>query len=80
MSCNTQLKLQKTGELFSPDVDPKTLYELGLLGEGIVRPDLGENYVVFVQSKGPGARHLACGTSLLYDHGEHVSTHNSYCD
>ena len=74
LAINTQLKLQRTGELFTPGVDSKTLYELGLLGEGIALPNLGKNYKVFVESKGSGARHLACGTSLLYDHGEQVKS------
>ena len=49
-----------------PDVIPETLQQYRLLGEGVKRPTL-DDYIVFVQSTGSGARHLPAGSRLLYD-------------
>ena len=53
-------------------MDSKTLIEVGLCGERITKGIYGDEYIIFVQSKGSGARHLAAGTFLLYDHDEKV--------
>ena len=42
---------------------------LKLYGEGIARSTFGEQYRVFIQSFGSGARHLPDGSSILYNHG-----------
>lgn len=41
-----------------------------LYGEGIARKSFGDQYRVFIQSFGSGARHLPHGTSILYNHSE----------
>ena len=43
---------------------------LKLYGEGIARSSFGDQYRVFIQSFGSGARHLPCGSWILYDHGD----------
>jgi hypothetical protein len=41
---------------------------LKLYGEGIARSSFSDQYRVFIQSFGSGARHLPSGTSILYNH------------
>ena len=41
-------------------------------GEGIMRSSFGENYTVFIQSFGSGARHLPKGSRLLYNRDDQV--------
>ena len=51
---------------------PKILAAKGLklYGEGIARSNFGEQYRVFIQSFGSGARYLPRGSSILYyDYG-----------
>ena len=43
---------------------------LKLYGEGITRSSFGEQYRVFIQSFGSGARHLPGDSSILYNHSE----------
>ena len=60
--------MQKTGELFLPNVTIDVLYDNNLLGEGIRRPDREyKKYRVFIQSTGSGARHLPAESLLLYE-------------
>ena len=47
-----------------------TAGRLKLYGEGISRSSFGDQYRVFIQSFGSGARHLPSGSSFLYDHSE----------
>ena len=50
-------------------VQPEVLAgRLKLYGEGIVRSSFGDQYRVFIQSFGSGARHLPKGSSILYNH------------
>ena len=42
--------------------------KLKLYGNGINRSSFGEQYKVFIQSFGSGARHLPNGSSILYNH------------
>lgn len=46
---------------------PKAL-GLKLYGEGIERRSFREQYRVFIQSFGPGTRHLPRGSNILYNH------------
>ena len=48
---------------------PKAL-GLKLYGEGRARSNFGEQYRVFIQSFGSGARHLPQGSSILYNHSD----------
>ena len=41
---------------------------LKLYGEGIARRSFGKQYKVFIQTFGPGARHLPGGSSIYYNH------------
>ena len=41
---------------------------LNLYGEGIARSSFGDQYRVFIQSFGSGARHLPRGSCILYNH------------
>jgi hypothetical protein len=41
-----------------------------LYGEGVARSSFGNQYRVFIQSFGSGARHLPKGSRILYFHGE----------
>jgi hypothetical protein len=41
---------------------------LTLYGEGIARSSFGDQYRVFIQSFGSGARYLPNGSSILYNH------------
>ena len=43
---------------------------LKLYGEGIARSSFGDQYRVFIQSFGSGARHLPRGSWILYNHSE----------
>ena len=43
---------------------------LGLCGEGIARNNFGDQYRVFIQSFGSGARHLPGDTHILYNHSD----------
>ena len=49
---------------------------LKLYGEGIARSSYGDQYRVFIQSFGSGARHLPGGSWILYNRGEDQVT---YC-
>jgi hypothetical protein len=40
-------------------------------GEGIALKNFGDQYRVFIQSFGSGARHLPCDSSILYNHSIH---------
>ena len=59
----------KTEKWFRLD-QPKVLAagRLELYGEGIDRNSFGEQYRVFIQSFGSGARHLPSGTNILCNH------------
>ena len=46
--------------------------KLKLYGEGIPRSNFGEQYKVFIQSFGSGARCLPKGSKILYNHCEKV--------
>ena len=46
--------------------------DIKLYGEGIARSTFGEQYTVFIQSFGSGARHLPRGTYILYNHDDQV--------
>ena len=72
--------VQVTKEFFEPGVNSETLFKEGLQGERVSRARLNvcDGYRIFVQSKGFGARHLAAGTVLLYDHEEKVTIHTIY--
>ena len=53
----------------------KTKYQLaagglGLYGNGIARSKFGDQYRVFIQSFGCGARHLPGGSHILYNHSD----------
>ena len=54
--------MQGHNELLSPNVDTKSN---PLIGSKIAKPD-NEDFQVFVQSTGSGARHLPAGSMLLY--------------
>ena len=43
---------------------------LGLYGNGIARNKFGDQYKVFIQSFGSGARHLPGGSHILYNHSD----------
>ena len=43
---------------------------LKLYGEGIARSSFGDQYRVFIQSFGSGARYLPYWSSILYNHAE----------
>ena len=58
---------QNTVKYYTPQVDSDTLLANGFKGEGITRAKFNDMYRVFVQSKGSGKRHLAAGTSVLYE-------------
>lgn len=60
------LLLQTTRRHFYPDVDQFILYKHHLIGEGLSPPSL-KDYKVFVQSTGPGSRHLSKGSTVLYE-------------
>ena len=47
-------------------------------GKGISRDYFGEQYRVFIQSFGSGARHLPRGSSILYNHGDQVKSRYDY--
>ena len=47
---------------------------LNLYGEGIARSSFGEQYRVFIQSFGSGARFLPRHSSILYNRGDQVDS------
>jgi hypothetical protein len=51
---------------------------LKLYGEGIARSSFGDQYRVFIQSFGSGARYLPRGSSILYNYSEDQVTSLSY--
>ena len=61
--------IQETdSEIFlTPKASSSVLEQCGLIGEGVKRPTF-EDYRVFVQSTGSGARHLPIGSMVLYEH------------
>lgn len=70
--------LQTTRTYFYPDVDQNTLYKHHLIGEELSPPSPSfKDYQVFVQSTGPGSRHLSKGSTVLYE-VNHVLVHHVY--
>ena len=59
--------LQETGMYFYPDVDQSILCKHHLIGEGLSPPSSIKDYRVFVQSTGPGSRHLSKDSTVLYE-------------
>ena len=61
--------MQETdSEIFlTPTAGSSVLEQCGLIGKGVKRPTF-EDYRVFVQSTGSGARHLPIGSLVLYEH------------
>jgi hypothetical protein len=52
---------------------------LKLYGKGIARSSFGDQYRVFIQSFGSGARYLPRGSSILYNHNvDQASSNNNY--
>ena len=66
--------LKQYSTLFPPQQD--FTGRLKLYGEGIAHSSFGDQYRVFIQSFGSGARHLPRGSSILYNHSEDQVLHN----
>ena len=58
--------IQKTGKYYISTANSSVLQQCGLIGEGVKRPTF-ENYRMFVQSTGSGARHLPINSTVLYE-------------
>ena len=52
--------------------------KLKLYGEGIAHSNFGEQYRVFIQNSGSGARHLSRGSTILYNHYDEVCNQSYY--
>ena len=52
---------------------------LKLYGEGITHSSFGDQYRVFIQSFGSGARHLPHGSSILYNHDDEMVSKFNPC-
>jgi hypothetical protein len=62
-STRNWFKLVQPQEIAARDI--KKFY-----GEGVIRSSFGDQYRVFIQSFGSGARHLPRGSSILYNDSE----------
>ena len=71
---------KKWFQLVQPNIFAVGPGRLKLYGEGIARSSFGEQYRVFIQSFGSGARHLPCGSAILYNYDDRtVSKSSSIC-
>ena len=65
-SFQTCICIQETGKYYTPTAGSSVLQQCGLIGEGVKRPTF-EDYRMFVQSTGSGARHLPINSTILYE-------------